>query len=246
MLYVLGIGSGTKENMTFACYDAIQKSDIIVGYDKYVSQIENLLDNQEIYSTAMTGEIQRCKKAVEFAKSGKNVSVICSGDSGIYAMSGLILELVDDDFPVTIIPGVTSSTLASSLLGAPIMHDSCTISLSDLLTPIEVIYKRVECAAMADFVISFYNPKSKKRADYLENAVDILLKYKKAKTPVGIVKKAYDNEQEIYITTLDSIDYNLVDMHSIVIVGNDSSYVKNGKIITKRGYETKYKEEFNG
>jgi precorrin-3B C(17)-methyltransferase len=245
MLYVLGIGSGNKENMSFACYEAIQNSDIIVGYDKYVNQIENLLTNQEIYSTAMTGEIQRCKKAVEFAKNGKNVSVICSGDSGIYAMSGLILELVDDDMPVKIIPGITSSTLASSLLGAPIMHDCCTISLSDLLTPLELIYKRVEYAAMADFVISFYNPKSKKRADYLKNSVEILLKYKKDKTPVGIVKRAYDENQEIYITTLDNIDYSLVDMHSIVIVGNNSSYIKNGKIITKRGYETKYKEEFN-
>ena len=125
------------------------------------------------------------------------------------------------------------------------MHDSCTISLSDLLTPLELIYKRVEYAAMADFVISFYNPKSKKRADYLKNSVEILLKYKKDKTPVGIVKRAYDENQEIYITTLDNIDYNLVDMHSIVIVGNNSSYIKNGKIITKRGYETKYKEEFN-
>lgn len=246
MLYVLGIGSGNKDNMTFACYDAIKKSDVIVGYDKYINQIKYMIKDKRIYSSGMMGEIERCKKAVEFAQMGEITSVICSGDSGIYAMAGLILELAGDDIEVKIIPGVTSSTLAASILGAPIMHDSCLISLSDLMTPIDLIYDRIELASKADFVISIYNPKSKKRAEHLKNAVDIMLKYKDKKTVVGIVKKAYDENQEVTITTLDSIDYDIVDMHTVIIVGNKTTYVKNGKMITRRGYENKYSEVLNG
>ena len=126
------------------------------------------------------------------------------------------------------------------------MHDSCSISLSDLMTPIDLIYKRVELASMGDFVISIYNPKSKKRSEHLKNAVDIILRYKSPKTVVGIVKKAYDIEQEVYITTLDNIDYDKVDMHTILIIGNNTTYMKYGKMITHRGYEEKYKEVLYG
>lgn len=246
MLYVLGIGSGNMENMTFACYKAIQISQVIVGYDKYINQISELIEQKQIYSSGMMGEIDRCKKAIEYSRQGKITSVICSGDSGIYAMAGLILELADDDIDIKIIPGVTSSTLAASILGAPIMHDSCTVSLSDLMTPLELIYKRIELASQADFVISIYNPKSKKRSENLKNAVGIMLKYKSEKTVVGIVKKAYDIEQEMYITTLGNIDYDKIDMHTILIIGNKTTYVKNGRMITHRGYEEKYKEAFYG
>lgn len=246
MLYVLGIGSGNIDNMTFACYNAIQESQVIVGYDKYIKQISEIIKDKQIYSSSMMGEIDRCKKAIEYAKQGKVTSVICSGDSGIYAMSGLILELADNTIDIKIIPGVTSSTLAASILGAPIMHDSCSISLSDLMTPIDLIYKRVELASMGDFVISIYNPKSKKRSEHLKNAVDIMLRYKSPKTVVGIVKKAYDIEQEVYITTLDNIDYDKVDMHTILIIGNNTTYIKYGKMITHRGYEEKYKEVLYG
>lgn len=243
MLYIVGIGSGNKDNMTFSCYETIRKSDVIVGYDKYINQIQDIIKDKEIYKSGMMQEIQRCKIAIEYAKFGKDVSVICSGDSGVYAMAGLIIELASDDIKVKVIPGVTSSILAASVLGAPIMHDHCSISLSDLMTPIEIIYKRVELASEADFVISLYNPKSKKRSEHLKDAVNIMLKYKSKDTIVGAVKKVYDSEQEIMIFKLDSIDYEKIDMNTVVIVGNSTTYLKNGKMVTQRGYENKYKEE---
>lgn len=243
MLYILGIGSGNKENMTFACYEKIQSSDVIVGYDKYIEQIKDLIQDKEIYQSGMMNEIQRCKKAIEYTKAGKTVSVICSGDSGIYAMAGLIIELADEEIEIEVVPGITSSTLAASILGAPIMHDYCSISLSDLMTPIELINKRISLASQADFVIAIYNPKSKKRSQHLKNAVDIMLKYKDKKTVVGAVKKAYNKDQEVMIFTLDDIDYDKIDMNTILIIGNKTTYIKNGKIVTRRGYENKYKEE---
>ncbi|WP_455089211.1 precorrin-3B C(17)-methyltransferase [Peptoanaerobacter stomatis] len=245
MLYVVGIGSGNKDNMSFACYDAIKKSDVIVGYDKYISQIQYMIQDKQIYQSPMMKEIERSKKAIEYAKEGNTVSVICSGDSGIYAMAGLIMELAEDDIEIKVIPGITSAILASSLLGAPIMHDYCSISLSDLMTPLELIFKRIELASMGDFVIAIYNPKSKKRSEHLKESVDIMLRYKSKDTVVGVVKKAYDVEQEVNICTLESINYDDIDMHTILIIGNSSTYVKNGKMITPRGYEKKYIDKMN-
>lgn len=243
MLYVVGIGSGNKENMSFACYETIRKSDVIVGYDKYIDQIKDMIQDKEIYSSSMMKEIERSKKAIEYARNGKIVSVVCSGDSGVYAMAGLIMELAEEDIDIRVIPGITSSILAASLLGAPLMHDYCSISLSDLMTPFDIILKRVELASMGDFVITIYNPKSKKRSEHLKKAVDIMLKYKSKDTVVGIVKKAYSKEQEMSICTLNTIDYDFVDMNSIVIIGNSTTYLKNDKMITQRGYERKYQEE---
>lgn len=236
MIYVIGIGPGSYETMTKEAIIAIEKSDVIVGYKTYINLVENLIKGKEIISNGMKQEIDRVKKAIDISKTGKVVSVISSGDAGVYGMAGLVLEMAGEE-DVRIISGVTASTAAASVLGAPLMHDFCHISLSDLLTPLELIYKRVELAAEGDFVICFYNPRSKGRQHYLERAFEIIKKYKNPSTPVGIVKNATREKQEVHICTLDSINYELVDMLSIVIVGNSSTYIKGNKIVTRRGYQ---------
>lgn len=235
MIYVIGIGPGSYETMTYEAIAAIEKSDVIVGYKTYIDLVSDIIKEKEVVSNGMKQEIDRVKKAIEISQTGKVVSVISSGDAGVYGMAGLVLELSGDE-DVRIICGVTASTAAAAVLGAPLMHDFCHISLSDLMTPIDLIYKRVKLAAEADFVTCIYNPRSNGRRDYLKNSFEIMKNYKDGSTPVGIVKNAKRKNQEIYICTLDTIDYELVDMVSIVIVGNSSTYIENNKIITRRGY----------
>lgn len=235
-LYVIGIGPGGREHMTFKAVDAIKKSGAIVGYTPYIEYLEELTDGKEVFSTGMRGEVERCKKAIELVKEGKTTSIISTGDAGLYGMAGPILEL-GKEIQVEIVPGVTAGFSAASELGAPIMHDYVSISLSDLLTPWKVILKRVEKSAEADFVIQIYNPRSKGRPDHLETVVNIISKYRKPETPVGIVKNSGRAGNEITITSLDNIDYEKVDMLTVIIIGNSNTYIENGKIITPRGYE---------
>jgi precorrin-3B C17-methyltransferase len=197
-----------------------------------------MIKDKEVISNGMMQEIDRVKKAVEISKTGKTVAVISSGDAGVYGMAGLVLELAEGE-EVKIISGVTASTAAAAVLGAPLMHDFCHISLSDLMTPLDLIYKRVELAAECDFVICLYNPRSNGRPDYLKKSIELMKKHKQGTTPVGIVRNVSRNNQEVNICTLDTIDYEIVDMLSIVIIGNKSSYIDNNKIITRRGYENK-------
>lgn len=239
MIYVVGIGPGSQETMTYQAMEAIRESDVIVGYKTYIDLIEDLIKEKQVVSNGMKQEIDRVKKAVEISKKGKTVAVISSGDAGVYGMAGLVLELSENNEEVRIISGVTASTAAAAVLGAPLMHDFCHISLSDLLTPLDLIYKRVELASEGDFVVCIYNPRSKGRPDYLKSAFEIMKKYKSGSTPVGIVKNAERENQLISICTIDTIDYESVDMLSMVIVGNSSTYIKGNKIITKRGYENK-------
>lgn len=239
MIYVVGIGPGAQNTMTYEARATIEKADVIVGYKTYIDLIKDLIKKKQVVSTGMKQEIDRVKKALEISKTGKTVAVVSSGDAGVYGMAGLVLEMAEDE-EVEIISGVTASTAAASLLGAPLMHDFCHISLSDLLTPLDLIYKRVDLVSQGDFVICLYNPRSKGRPDYLKDAFEIMRKHKSASTPVGIVKNAERENQEVHICTLDTIDYELVDMLSIVIVGNSSTYIKSNRIITKRGYENKY------
>ncbi len=220
--------------MTLKAVKAIEESEIIVGYTKYIDMVKSLIENKEVVSTGMKGEVERCKKALELSKD-KTVSIISTGDAGIYGMAGLILELKKDE-NVEIIPGVTASSSAASVLGSPIMHDNCNISLSDLMTPYELIKNRIELAAKGDFVISLYNPRSKGRPHYLRECLDIIKKYRKGNTPIGVVKNALREGQEITVTDLDSFNEEIVDMFSIVIIGNSQSYIKEGKFITPRGY----------
>lgn len=233
-LYVVGIGPGGLEYMTIKAVRAIEESDIIVGYTKYLDMISELIKDKQVFSTGMRGEVERCKKAIELSKDN-TVSIISTGDAGVYGMAGLILELSKDE-DIEIIPGVTASLAAASIVGAPLMHDNCAISLSDLMTPYELIKKRVELAASGDFVISIYNPKSKGRPFYLKECIDIIGKYRSGNTPIAIVKNALRAGEKIIITDIDNFSDREVDMMSIVIVGNNSSYVDKGRFITPRGY----------
>lgn len=235
-LYVVGIGPGSREHMTFKAVDAIKSSQVIVGYKPYIEYLEELTEGKELFSTGMRGEVERCKKAIELVKSGKDTAIVSTGDAGLYGMAGPILEL-SKGIDVEIIPGVTAAFSAAAELGAPIMHDYASISLSDLLTPWEVILKRVEKAAEADFIIQIYNPRSKGRKDHLKKVINIISEYRKFKTPVGIVKNSGRDGREIIITTLDSIDYEKIDMLTVLIIGNSNTYIGDERIITPRGYE---------
>lgn len=234
-LYVVGIGPGGRKNMTLKACEAIEKCDVVAGYSFYIDILRDMVSDKEIIVTGMREEIERCREAIEKVRQGNDTCIISTGDAGLYGMAGPILELAED-IEVEIIPGVTSAFAAASELGSPIMHDFCTVSLSDLLTPWEVIEKRLECAAMGDFVIAIYNPRSMGREGHLKKAVDIILKHKSPDTPVGIVKNAGREDNMRIITTLSHMEYDLVDMKTVLIVGNSSTYVKHGYMVTPRGY----------
>lgn len=239
MLYVIGIGPGSQSMMTLEAIEAIRDADIIVGYKTYTHLVKALTTDKEVIKTGMCKEIERCQEALNLAVEGKKVALISSGDAGIYGMAGLILELVTKqklDVEVKLIAGVTASTAAASLLGAPLMHDFCHISLSDLLTPWPVIEQRVIAAAQADFVVCFYNPRSRGRAEHLSRAFDLMRPYVAASTPVGVVKAAGRKKQEKWITTFGEMDFENVDMTSLVIVGSKTTYCQDGLMITPRGY----------
>ncbi|MBC2582901.1 precorrin-3B C(17)-methyltransferase [Clostridium sp. DJ247] len=234
-LYVVGIGPGGLDHMTVKALKVLEESEIIVGYTKYIELVKPIIKDKVVVSTGMRGEVERCKQALELSKD-KIVSIISTGDSGIYGMAGLILEMKTDE-EVEVIPGVTASSAAASRVGAPLMHDNCNISLSDLMTPYESIKKRVELAAQGDFIISLYNPKSNGRPLYLMECLNIIKKYRKGNTPIAVVKNALREGEHIKLFTMDSFDDSCVDMMSIVIIGNSNSYMKDGQFITPRGYK---------
>lgn len=233
-LRVIGIGPGSIENMTLRALKAIEKSEVIVGYSKYIDMIKELVEGKEIYSTGMMGEEARCRQALDISRE-KEVAIISTGDSGIYGMAGLILEMKSDE-DVEIIPGITASSSAGSVIGAPLMHDNCNISLSDLMTPYEDIKKRVKLAAEGDFIISLYNPKSKGRPHYLRECINIIRKFRTDETPVAVVKHALREGQMVSLSTIGQFNDEIVDMMSIVIIGNSNSFYGNKKFITPRGY----------
>lgn len=235
-LYVIGIGPGGLEHMTLKAKQAIEESNIVVGYNKYIDMIKPLVEDKELFSTGMRGEEARCRKALELANENNTVALISTGDSGIYGMAGLILQMQEDE-SVEIIPGVTASSAAGSVIGAPLMHDNCNISLSDLMTPYDLIKKRVRNAADADMIISLYNPRSKGRPHYLREVIEIIKEYRELNTPVAVVRHALRDGQEYKLFTLENFDEEVVDMFSIVIVGNSQSFIKGGKFITPRGYD---------
>ena len=237
-LYVIGIGPGGLEHMTLRAKEAIEESNIVVGYNKYIDMIKPLVENKELFSTGMRGEEARCRKALELSKEDNTVALISTGDSGIYGMAGLILQMQKDE-NVEIIPGITASSAAGSVLGAPLMHDNCNISLSDLMTPYEDIKKRVRLAAEGDFVISLYNPKSKGRPHYLRECVDIIKEFRGEETPIAVVRNALREGESKEIFTLKDFNDEVVDMFSIVIIGNSKSYIKDGYFVTPRGYKIK-------
>lgn len=237
-VYVVGIGPGEYEQMTIKAAKALEESSVIVGYTVYVDLIEEHFKGKEFLTTPMKKEVDRCVLAFEEAAKGKTVSLICSGDSGIYGMAELILEVGQDfkDVEVEVIPGITAASSGASVLGAPLIHDFSVISLSDLLTPWEKIEQRLECAAKADFVICLYNPSSKKRHDYLQKACDLVLKYASKETVCGIVKNIGREGECAEVMTLEQLRDTQVDMFTTVFIGNSQTKVINNKMVTPRGY----------
>ena len=236
---VVGFGPGGYEYMTVQAIAAMKAADVLVGYTTYIDLIKDIFPDKNFLNTPMTREAERCRIALEEAKKGKQVALISSGDSGIYGMAGIMLQIVQasgEDISVRIIPGVTAASTGASMLGAPLMNDFAIISLSDLMVPLTQIMLRVKCAAEGDFVICLYNPKSRKRKDYLEKAADIIMTYRKPETPVGIVRRAGRENSSCEVTTLKELKNAEVDMFTIVIIGNSMTYVRDGKIITPRGY----------
>lgn len=235
-LYVVGIGPGARHHMTFRAVEAIKSSQVIVGYKPYIAYLEDLVEGKEVFSTGMRGEIERCKFAIERVRAGQDTAIVSTGDAGLYGMAGPIFQLAED-IEVEVIAGVTAAFSAAAELGSPIMHDYASISLSDLLTPWQQILKRVELAAQADFVLAIYNPRSKGRPDHLEKAIEIVKKYRSADCPVGIVRNSGRSDRSIKITSLSQIDYEEVDMLTVLIIGNSNTYIRDGRMITPRGYE---------
>lgn len=242
-IYVVGIGPGNMEDISVRAYKVLKNVDIIAGYVTYVNLVKDEFKEKEFYSSGMKREVERCEEVLALAKSGKNVALISSGDSGIYGMAGIMLEVVNEngnDIEVEVVPGITSSIAGAALVGAPLMHDQAIISLSDLLTDWEVIKKRLDAASQGDFVISLYNPKSKTRVNQINEAREIMLKYKKPSTPVALLRHIGREDENFDLTTLDDFVNHDIDMFTIVIIGNSNTYVKNGRMITPRGYQDKY------
>lgn len=238
-IYVVGIGPGEFEQMTFKAAKALENCDVIVGYTVYVDLVKEHFPSKEFLTTPMRKEVQRCEMAFEEAAKGKTVAMICSGDAGVYGMTGLMLEIGEryPDVVIENISGVSAVISGAGILGAPLIHDFAVISLSDLLTPWDKIETRIECAAKADFVICFYNPSSIKRSDYLEKACSLILQHAAKDTVCGIAKNIGRDEEQYKIMTLEELKHTKVDMFTTVFVGNSQTKAIGGKMVTPRGYK---------
>lgn len=229
--------------MTIRAREALAEAEIVIGYKTYINLIEDLLfPRQRVESTGMRQEVARARRAVELAEQGHQVAVVSSGDPGIYGMAGIVLEVLHQEnlealIPVEIVPGVSAANAAAAVAGAPLMHDTALISLSDLLTPRELIVKRVELAAQGDFAIALYNPKSKGRPDFIYQVQELLLKYRDKSTPVAVVRNAGRDAETLVLTTLGAFVEEKIDMFTTVIIGNSQSYITGSHLITPRGYK---------
>lgn len=237
-IYVVGMGPGKEEMMTGEAIWALEESDVIVGYPVYLKLLGERFQKKEFLSTPMRQEKERCMMCFEEAAKGKQVALICSGDAGIYGMASLMYELGKDypEVELVIIPGITAASSGAAVLGAPLNHDFCVISLSDLLTPWEKIEKRLEAAAMGDFAIAIYNPSSHKRHDYLQKACDILLRHIEVERACGYVENIGREGTRAVTCSLHELRDTEVNMFTTVFIGNASSEILNGKLVTKRGY----------
>lgn len=238
-IYVIGIGPGAYEKMTIEAAEALKTCDVIVGYTVYVDLVKEHFPEKKFLTTPMKREVERCEMAFEEAKKGQNVAMICSGDAGVYGMTGLMYELGQKypEVELRLISGLTAATSGASVLGAPLIHDFAVISLSDLLTPWEKIEKRVSFAAQADFVICLYNPSSKKRHDYLQKACDLVLEYQSPETVCGYVKNIGREGEEGHVLSLKELRDTQVDMFTTVWIGNSQTKNINGRMVTPRGYK---------
>ena len=236
---VVGLGPGAGADLTGRARAALEECDLIVGYTAYVDLIQDEFGHKPVRSTGMRREVDRCRLAVEEALTGKHVAVVCSGDSGVYGMAGLVYEVAQEYDPIEIevIPGITAACGGAAVLGAPLTHDFAVISLSDLLTPWELIEKRLTCAARGDFVLCLYNPASHSRPDHLKRACDILLSAGKSpETVCGLVRNIGRAGEEGKTLTLGALRDTAVDMFTTVFVGSSRTVLLNGRMVTPRGY----------
>ncbi len=237
-IYVVGLGPGEWNQMTQRAVEVLGECDVITGYDVYVDLIRDRFQHKNLISTPMKKEAERCHIAIREALKGQTVAMVCSGDAGVYGMAGLMYEVAQQYEPVEIevVSGITAACSGAAVLGAPLIHDFAVISLSDLLTPWELIEKRIGCAAEADFVICFYNPSSKKRQDYLKKACEIILKHRSADTMCGFVKNIGREGESGTVLTLEALRNTQVDMFTTVFIGNSQTKEIAGKLVTPRGY----------
>lgn len=236
-LYVIGIGPGDKKHMTAAAKAAIEESQVICGYTLYLDLIKDMTADKEIFTTPMTREMERCRYAVDRVKEGKTTALICSGDPGVYGMAGPVLTIAEN-IETEVIPGVSAAESGAAVLGSPLTGDHCILSLSDINTPWETIEKRLRFASAADMVIVLYNPMSKRRPDNLKKACRIMLEEKSGDTICGYVRNIARNGEEKKILKLSELAGEKLDMFTTVFIGNTGTMEKDGRMVTKRGYET--------
>lgn len=244
---VVGIGPGSVGAMTLDARAALEAAEVVIGYGPYLKQVEGLIAGKQVMALGMRQELERCSEAIRLGREGRRVALVSSGDAGIYGMAGPLLEmlLADGWSPgmapeVVTVPGVTALSACAALAGAPLTHDFCAISLSDLLTPWPLIRKRLEAAATADFVTALYNPRSRRRTRHLEEAREIFLQHRDPTTPVALVREAFRPEEQLVLTTLEALDPALADMNTTLLIGNSQTRVQGGRMITPRGYADKY------
>ncbi len=237
-IYVVGMGPGDEAHMTYEAVHVMESADVIVGYKVYIDLVRDRFPDKEFYHTAMRQEEERCRYCFETAMSGKQVALICSGDAGIYGMASLMYEIGREypDITLRIVPGITAAISGAAVLGAPLNHDFCVVSLSDLLTPWEKIERRLIAAAEGDYAIAIYNPSSHKRADYLMRACDILLEYLEPERACGYVENIGREGERAVVCTLRELRDMQVNMFTTVFIGNSTTEIVNGSLVTKRGY----------
>ena len=246
-LAIIGLGPGSRDLLAPRALQMLHVCDIVIGYRLYIEQIQDLLADKDVHMSELTHEVERATLAIQQARGGRRVCIVSSGDAGIYGMAGLVLDLLSESVgtglapirtpTVEVVPGISALNATAALLGAPLMHDFAVISLSDLLTPWDTIAQRLRAVAAADFVIVLYNPTSRKRHWQLGEAHRLLLASRSATTPVGLVRNAYRPGQQVWLTTLEHLlDYE-IDMFTTIVIGNSCTYIKQGFMITPRGYE---------
>lgn len=237
--FLVGLGPGDPQGMTEAARAALEQAEVLCGYTVYLDLVKEQFPEKETYTTPMTRELERCQWAVNRAAQGKIVAMLCSGDAGVYGMAGPVLELAEGkNVEIEVVPGVTAAISGAAVLGAPLMHDFCVISLSDLLTPWETIARRLRCAAAGDFSIVLYNPRSKKRPEHLRRACQILLEEKSPDTVCGWVRNIGRAGQTHGVVTLGELGRMELDMFTTVFIGASSTKVIDGRMVTPRGYRT--------
>lgn len=246
-IMLVGLGPGSHDHLTARARAAIAEADTVIGYATYIRLVADLLDGKEVIKKAMTEELDRAIEALARARQGKKVALISSGDAGVYGMAGPTFEVLfqagwtpDSEIEVEIVPGASALNTCAALIGAPLTHDFCAISLSDLLTPWPTIARRLDAVAYADFVVALYNPKSGRRQGQILEAQRLFLRHRDRETPVAIVKSAYRPKQRIEFTTLEKMDQADIGMLTTVLIGNSNTFVKHGLMITPRGYANKY------